>query len=113
MTPARLAEYRKTATAVVALGITYATAFYGSTNKWVVIAIAVAGALGVYAVPNEPHTTKLSPAAVPTFVVPPTGYAFNTEAPAPNDARPFPGTPIVSTPRTPEPLPDVQPPSPV
>ena len=52
MNPARLAEYRKVITALVGLGLTYASTYY-ATNHYVVLAIALAGVLGVYAVPNE------------------------------------------------------------
>jgi hypothetical protein len=47
-----VARYAKAITAAVGVGLTVAVAEWGATNKWVAIAIAVASALGVYAVPN-------------------------------------------------------------
>lgn len=37
---------------VVAEALTLAVAYYGTGNRWVAVAVAAAGALGVYAVPN-------------------------------------------------------------
>jgi hypothetical protein len=48
----KASQYAKAITAVVGQALAYATLYYGS-NKWVALAIAVAGALGVYAVPNS------------------------------------------------------------
>lgn len=53
----RLAPYRKAFTSLVGLGLTWATFYFGSNPadaKWLSIAIGVASALGVYAVPNAP-----------------------------------------------------------
>jgi len=46
-----LGVYSKAITAAIGQGLAYATLYYGD-NKWVAIAVAVASALGVYAVPN-------------------------------------------------------------
>lgn len=48
----KAAQYAKFLTALVGQGLTVAVALYGAGNKWVAVAIAVASALGVYAVPN-------------------------------------------------------------
>ena len=47
-----LGPYSKAVTAVIGQALAYATLYYG-TNKWVAAAVAVASALGVYAVPNS------------------------------------------------------------
>ena len=47
-----LGKYAKSYVAVIGLGITVASVIYGPANHWVVIAVAVASAIGVYAVPN-------------------------------------------------------------
>jgi hypothetical protein len=47
----KLGAYSKTFAAVIGQALAYATLYYG-TNKWVAAAVAVASALGVYAVPN-------------------------------------------------------------
>ena len=47
-----LGPYSKTVTAVVGQALAYATLYYGH-NHWVAAAVAVASALGVYAVPNS------------------------------------------------------------
>ena len=47
-----LGKYAKFYFAVIGLGITVASVIYGPANHWVVIAVAVASAIGVYAVPN-------------------------------------------------------------
>ena len=49
----RLGPYSKFVTALIGIAVTYAAQFYG-TNPWVAAAVAVASALGVYAVPNSP-----------------------------------------------------------
>ena len=46
-----LGPYSKAVTAAVGLALAYATQHYAA-NQWVAIAVAVASALGVYAVPN-------------------------------------------------------------
>jgi len=48
-----LGSYSKAITAVVGQALTFATLYYGS-NHWVSAAVAIAAALGVYAVPNAP-----------------------------------------------------------
>jgi hypothetical protein len=48
-----LGPYSKFLTAVIGQVLTYATLYYG-TNHWVSVAVAIASALGVYAVPNSP-----------------------------------------------------------
>ena len=47
-----LGPYSKFITGVIGQALTYAALYYGG-NKWVAIAVAVASALGVYAVPNS------------------------------------------------------------
>lgn len=47
-----LGPYSKTVTAAVGQALTFASLYYGG-NKWVAAAVAVAAALGVYAVPNS------------------------------------------------------------
>lgn len=49
----KIAAYAKFITAAIGEGLAVAVALYGSGNHWVAVAIAVAGALGVYAVPNQ------------------------------------------------------------
>lgn len=51
----RLGPYSKAVAAVIGQALAYATLYYGS-NKWVAAAVAVASALGVYAVPNQEKT---------------------------------------------------------
>jgi len=48
-----LGPYSKAITAIIGQAISFATLYYG-TNHWVSAAVAVASALGVYAVPNAP-----------------------------------------------------------
>lgn len=55
-----IAPYLKAVTAVIGLALTYLTQYYG-TNHWVVLAIAIASALGVYAVPNSAKPPVLAP----------------------------------------------------
>jgi len=50
-----LGRYSKSAAAVIGQALTFASLYYGG-NHWVSAAIAVASALGVYAVPNVPKT---------------------------------------------------------
>jgi hypothetical protein len=47
-----LGPYSKFVTGIVGQALTYATLYYGG-NKYVAAAVAVASALGVYAVPNQ------------------------------------------------------------
>jgi hypothetical protein len=47
-----LGPYSKFVTALIGIAVTYAAQYYG-TNPWVAAAVAVASALGVYAVPNQ------------------------------------------------------------
>ncbi len=49
----KLSVYSKAITAVIGQALTYAALYYGG-NKYVAAAVAVAAALGVYAVPNSP-----------------------------------------------------------
>jgi hypothetical protein len=58
----QITKYRKAAVAVVTQALTFATLFYGS-NHYVSMAVALAGALGVYAVPNETPAAPQPPAA--------------------------------------------------
>lgn len=46
-------KYSKAVTAVIGQALTYASLYYG-TDHWVSAAVAIAAALGVYAVPNTP-----------------------------------------------------------
>ena len=48
-----LGPYSKTVAAVVGVALEYATLYHAS-NPWVGVAVAVAAALWVYAVPNTP-----------------------------------------------------------
>ena len=48
--------HAKTITALVGEAITLATFYWGGSNHWVVLAIAIASVLGVYAIPNVPAT---------------------------------------------------------
>ena len=48
----KLGPYAKTVAAVIGQALAYASLYYG-TNHWVSAAVAVAAALGVYAVPNS------------------------------------------------------------
>ena len=48
-----LGPYSKAVTAIIGQALAYATLYYGG-NKWVAAAVAIASALGVYAVPNSP-----------------------------------------------------------
>ena len=57
--------YGKFVTGVVGQALTYATLYYGG-NKYVAAAVAVASALGVYAVPNAPNGQAPPPAEPPT-----------------------------------------------
>ena len=67
-----LGVYAKVITAVVGQAIAYATLYWGSgpNAKYVTIAVAVASALGVYAVPNQgpnvPKEPSPHPPAEPT-----------------------------------------------
>jgi uncharacterized membrane protein len=51
----RLGPYSKAIAAVIGVALEYATQHYAS-NPWVAVAVAVAAALGVYAVPNSPKS---------------------------------------------------------
>ena len=61
MTKGLPARYAKFITAVVGQGLVFAQYEYGAGNKWVTLATACAGALGVLAVPNAPKAA--APAA--------------------------------------------------
>ncbi len=52
-----LGRYSKAISAVVGQALAFATLYYGG-NKWVAAAVAIAAALGVYAVPNSPKAPK-------------------------------------------------------
>lgn len=55
----KLGAYSKAFTAVAGQALTYAALYYG-TNHWVALAVAIASALGVYAVPNtKPDVTPV------------------------------------------------------
>ena len=56
-----LGRYSKSVTAVIGQALTYATLYYGG-NHYVAAALAVASALGVWAVPN---TAPKAPSAEP------------------------------------------------
>ena len=60
-----LGPYAKFVTAIVGQAIAFASLYWGGTTdaKYVSIGIAVASALGVYAVPNTPKTPP-APAVV-------------------------------------------------
>ena len=64
-----LGRYSKSVTAVIGQALTYATLYYGG-NHYVAAAVAVASALGVYAVPNQgpnvPKEPSPHPPAEPT-----------------------------------------------
>ncbi len=51
-----LARYRKAIVAVIAALAEVGLAVWGPGNPWVATGIAVATALGVYGVPNQPKT---------------------------------------------------------
>jgi hypothetical protein len=57
--------YGKFVTGIVGQALTYATLYYGG-NKYVAAAVAVASALGVYAVPNAAPKAPAQPPAEPT-----------------------------------------------
>jgi len=52
-----LSKYSKAITAVVGQALTFASLYYG-TNHYVAAALAIAAALGVYAVPNTVPAVK-------------------------------------------------------
>ena len=47
-----LGQYSKFITGIAGQALTYATLYYG-TNHYVALAVAVASALGIYAIPNS------------------------------------------------------------
>jgi hypothetical protein len=55
-----LGPYSKAITAVIGQAIAFATLYYGA-NHWVCAAVAVASALGVYAVPNATPPAAVQP----------------------------------------------------
>lgn len=57
------AQYAKFITAAVGLALQFALWKYGGGNQWVTLAVAVASALGVYAVPNADKPTPPAPPA--------------------------------------------------
>ena len=52
-------RYAKFLTAAAGIGIVYAQNQFGASNQWVQLAVAVAAALGVLAVPNTPAASLL------------------------------------------------------
>jgi len=54
--------HAKAITAIIGQALTLATFYWGGSNHWVVLAVALAAALGVYAVPN---TTPTAPPSAP------------------------------------------------
>ncbi len=65
-----LGRYSKAVTAVIGQALTFATLYYGG-NHYVAAAVAIASALGVYAVPNQGLNAPKVPAGPPAE--PPTG----------------------------------------
>jgi hypothetical protein len=59
-----LGRYSKFVTGIVGQALTYATLYYGG-NHYVAAAVAIASALGIYAVPNAPKA-EVRPPAEPT-----------------------------------------------
>ena len=59
-----LGSYSKAITAIIGQALTFATLYYG-TNHWVSAAVAIAAALGVYAVPNSRPAALETPPATP------------------------------------------------
>jgi len=57
-------RYSKAVAAVIGQALTFATLYYGG-NHYVAAAVAVASALGVYAVPNAGGTAPKAPAEPP------------------------------------------------
>lgn len=55
-----LGQYSKAITAIIGQALAFATLYYG-TNHWVCLAVAIASALGVYAVPNAQPPAAASP----------------------------------------------------
>lgn len=49
-----MSKYRKTISALVGVGVLVLSTELGADSKWVTYAIALASALGVYAVANKP-----------------------------------------------------------
>ena len=54
-------RYAKFLTALAGNALVFASATYGSTNKWVELATAAAVAFGVLAVPNTPAPPSVPP----------------------------------------------------
>ena len=65
-----LGRYAKFITAIVGQAIAYASLYWGAgpNAKYVTIAVAVASALGVYAVPNQPKVPPAAAAGPPSNV---------------------------------------------
>ena len=55
-----LSAYSKFITGIAGQALTYATLYYG-TNHYVALAVAVASALGIYAVPNVKAAEVVTP----------------------------------------------------
>ena len=49
-------QRRKAIAALIGNALIVATALYGGTNKYIVMATALVAAMGVYGVPNEPKS---------------------------------------------------------
>jgi len=52
-----LGAYSKFVVGIIGQGLTFASLYYG-TNHYVALAVAVASALGIYAVPNQSNVLK-------------------------------------------------------
>lgn len=48
-----IGPYRKFLVGAIGQALTFASLYYG-TNHWVVTAVAIAMALGIYGIPNDP-----------------------------------------------------------
>lgn len=59
-----LGRYSKFVTAIIGQALTFITLYEGSSH-WVAVVVAVAGALGVYAVPNTPAPPVVLPPLPP------------------------------------------------
>ncbi len=53
-----IVTHRKAIAAVVGQALTFSLLRYGASNQYVEIAVALAAAAGVYAVPNDPAPPK-------------------------------------------------------
>ena len=62
-------RYAKFLTAAAGIGIVYAQNQFGASNQWVQLAVAIAAALGVLAVPNSPAAPAAPTAILPTLPI--------------------------------------------